>query len=100
MKDATAGRSRKYMLQGRRIGMNARTKDMPRNGGRPSGQNVRHGSFNEKGESIMKQASFMAICVYYYTKELLRYLAYAFCTVCVLFVIHKLVSWALWVMSL
>lgn len=48
----------------------------------------------------MKQASFMAICVYYYTKELFRYLAYAFCTMCVLFVIHKLVSWALWIMSM
>ena len=47
----------------------------------------------------MSRLDFMAICAYYYARELVKYSAYTFATVATLLVIHKLVSWALWVLS-
>jgi hypothetical protein len=48
----------------------------------------------------VKQISFMAICLYYYGSELIRLLAYVAAVLGLLFIVHKLVSWALWVISL
>ena len=48
----------------------------------------------------MDRFSFMAICFYYYGSELFKHIFYAAGVSALLFMIHKLVSWALWVMSL
>jgi len=48
----------------------------------------------------MKRISFMAACAYYYGLECAKLAAYVAGVLTLLFMIHKLVSWALWVMSL
>ena len=48
----------------------------------------------------MKQASFMAICLYYYVSQAFRSVTYAIMALWLAFIIHKLVSWGLWVMSM
>lgn len=48
----------------------------------------------------MNRMDFMAICAYYYTRELLKYVAYVMAALGFLLTIHKIVSWALWVLSL
>ena len=48
----------------------------------------------------MNQFDFMAICAYYYTREFLKLAGYALAALAGMFMIYKLVSWALWVMSL
>ena len=90
------------MLPERRNGTNARTAGQSRNGGRPlpSGLNVRHGSFNVEGESEMKQVSFLAICVYYYGKEFFKNPGYALVLLALLFVTHKMATWATWMMGM
>lgn len=48
----------------------------------------------------MNQFDFMAMCAYYYTREFLRLAAFTAAGLSLLFMIYKLVGWALWVMSL
>lgn len=48
----------------------------------------------------MNQFDFMAICAYYYITEFLRLAAFTAAGLALLFMIYKLVGWALWVMSL
>ena len=48
----------------------------------------------------MNQFDFMAICAYYYTREFLKLTAFTVAVLALLFMFYKLVSWALWVMSL
>lgn len=48
----------------------------------------------------MDRFSFMAICFYYYTSELFKYIFYVAGISALLFMIHKLVFWVLWVMRL
>lgn len=48
----------------------------------------------------MKRLSFVAACLYYYVKETAILTGLLLAAVAVLFIIHKLVGWALWVMNL
>ena len=48
----------------------------------------------------MKQLSFMGCCLYYYGREFVRLAAFTALVLSLAFMIHKLISWALWVMSL
>ena len=48
----------------------------------------------------MKQLSFAGCCLYYYGRECVKTAEYTVTVLALLFIIHKLVSWALWVMSL
>ena len=48
----------------------------------------------------MNNFDFVAICAYYYTRELMKYSLCAAASLVLLFIIHKIVSWALWVLSL
>ena len=48
----------------------------------------------------MKQLVFTGCCLYYYGLEVLKLAAYTAAALALLFMIHKLVGWALWVMSL
>ncbi len=48
----------------------------------------------------MKQISFMGCCLYYYGIECAKLAIDVLTVLALLFMIHKLVSWALWVMSL
>lgn len=52
-----------------------------------------------KGCVTVNNFDFVAICAYYYTRELVKYSAYAAAALVLLFIIHKLVSWGLWVLS-
>ena len=47
----------------------------------------------------MKQLSFVAACLYYYGREAAKLAGYSLAVLALLFMVHKLVSWALWVMS-
>lgn len=47
----------------------------------------------------MKQLSFMGCCLYYYGREGLKVAAHVVGVLALAFMIHKLVSWALWVIS-
>ena len=49
---------------------------------------------------MMKAVSFVAICFYYYLSQISRSAAYAIGALWLAFVIHKLVSWAIWVMNM
>jgi len=49
---------------------------------------------------MIKTAQYLAICLYWYCREVARLAAYMLALLAVMFIIHKLVSWALWVMSL
>ena len=42
----------------------------------------------------------MAICLYYYVSQAFRSVTYAIMALWMAFIIHKLVSWGLWVMSM
>lgn len=48
----------------------------------------------------MKQLTFVGCCLYYYGKEAGKLATYTVLALALLFMIHKLTSWALWVMSL
>lgn len=48
----------------------------------------------------MKHISFIAVCLYYYGRECAKLVVYVAGALALLFMIHELVSWALWVMSL
>lgn len=48
----------------------------------------------------MNQLSFVAACLYYYGSVCAKMAADVLAVIALLFMIHKLVSWALWVMSL
>ena len=48
----------------------------------------------------MKQLSFVGCCLYYYGREFVKLAAYTAAVLALLFMSHKLTSWALWVMSL
>jgi len=48
----------------------------------------------------MKQLSFVGCCLYYYGREAVKLAVNLIAVLALLFMIHKLVSWALWVMSL
>lgn len=48
----------------------------------------------------MKSLSFMTICLYYYGREILRNPGYALVLLAMLFVTHKVASWAAWMVSL
>ena len=48
----------------------------------------------------MKQLSFAGCCLYYYGRECVKTAEYTVTVLALLFIIHKLVSWALWVMNL
>ena len=48
----------------------------------------------------MKHLSFAGCCLYYYSRECMKTVAYTATVLALLFMIHKLASWALWVMSL
>ena len=48
----------------------------------------------------MKQLSFMGCCLYYYSRECVLLAVDLLAVLALLFMIHKLTSWALWVMSL
>lgn len=48
----------------------------------------------------MKQLSFMGCCLYYYGSECAKLAANVLAMLALLFMVHKLVSWALWVMGL
>lgn len=48
----------------------------------------------------MKQLVFTGCCLYYCGLEVLKLAAYTAAALALLFMIHKLVGWALWVMSL
>lgn len=48
----------------------------------------------------MKRLSFVAACLYYYVRETAILTGLFLTAAAVLFMIHKLVSWALWVLGL
>lgn len=48
----------------------------------------------------MRTLQFSIICLYYYCSEIMKHTMYAAVALTMLFVIHKLVSWGLWVLSL
>ena len=48
----------------------------------------------------MRILQFTAICIYYYAREILRNPGYALVLLAMLFVTHKVSTWAAWVMSL
>lgn len=48
----------------------------------------------------MDRLSFMAMCFYYYGSELFKHFFYAAGVLALMFMVHKLVSWVLWIMSL
>lgn len=48
----------------------------------------------------MKRLSFVAACLYYYVKETAILTGLLMVAAALLFMIHKLVGWALWVISL
>lgn len=48
----------------------------------------------------MKHLPFVAACLYYYGREAAKLAIDIAMVLALLFMIHKLVSWALWVMSL
>jgi len=48
----------------------------------------------------MKQLTFAGCCLYYYGLEVLKLAVYTVAALALLFMIHKLVGWALWVISL
>jgi hypothetical protein len=48
----------------------------------------------------MNRITFVAACLYYYVKETIVLTGLLMAAVAVLFMIHKLVGWALWVISL
>ena len=48
----------------------------------------------------MKQITFAAACLYYYCRECVKLAFYTLGVLALLFIVHKLVSWALWVLSL
>lgn len=48
----------------------------------------------------MNRITFVAACLYYYFKETIVLTGLLMAAVAVLFMIHKLVGWALWVISL
>ena len=48
----------------------------------------------------MSNITYTAICIYYYCTEIGRAAAMAAAILTTAFAIHKIVSWALWVMSL
>lgn len=48
----------------------------------------------------MKHLSFVMACLYYYVKETAILTALLMATAALMFMIYKLVGWALWVMSL
>lgn len=48
----------------------------------------------------MKALQFTVICIYYYGMEILRNPGYALVLLAILFVTHKVSTWAAWVMSL
>lgn len=49
---------------------------------------------------MIKTVRFYAICLYYYVKETVVLTGLLMTAVALLFMIHKLVGWALWVMSI
>lgn len=48
----------------------------------------------------MRTLQFTLICIYYYTMEILRNPGYALALLTLLYVTHKMGTWAAWVMSL
>lgn len=48
----------------------------------------------------MNRMEFMAMCFYYYGSEFFKLAFYALGVLACMFMIYKLVGWALWVMSL
>ena len=48
----------------------------------------------------MKRISFVGCCLYYYIRECVELAAFTVAVLALLFMIYKLVSWTLWVMSL
>ena len=46
------------------------------------------------------KCSFILICAYYYGLKVIQTVAYTAAVLAIAFMIHKIVSWALWVMSL
>lgn len=48
----------------------------------------------------MNRFDFMAICAYWYAREILKCAAYTVAALALMFMIYKLVSWAIWVLSL
>lgn len=48
----------------------------------------------------MKQLSFVAACLYYYGKEAAKLAIDVAVVMALLFMIHKLVGWFLWVLSM
>ena len=56
-------------------------------------------SVQKGGYTMIKTASFIAICLYYYMSQAFRSVTYAMMVLWLAFIIHKLVSWGLWVLS-
>ena len=48
----------------------------------------------------MNRFDFALICGYYYIREVLRYAMYTAVILALLFMIYKLVGWALWILSI
>ena len=48
----------------------------------------------------MKNIEFAAVCLYWYLTKVVSLAADLLAVLALLFMIHKLVSWTLWVMSL
>ena len=48
----------------------------------------------------MRTLQFAAICIYYYTREILRNPGYIIAFLSLFFVTHKLGTWAAWFLSL
>lgn len=48
----------------------------------------------------MKRLQFAGICLYYYSRTAVESLGVLVATLAGMFFVHKVVSWALWVMSL
>ncbi len=47
----------------------------------------------------MNRVSFMAMCLYYYGSQLFKTVFYTAGVLALAFMVYKLVSWALWVLS-
>ncbi len=48
----------------------------------------------------MTKCSFALMCAYYYCTVMIRNAAYTVAALLLAYMIHKIVSWAIWVMSL
>lgn len=48
----------------------------------------------------MKTMQYLSICLYYYGREAVKNPLYFITFLSLVFIIHKLASWAVWVMSL